>query len=60
MSLKSFHIFFIVTAILLCLAFGGWAFARGDVGLMAGALGLAALLAVYECWFVRRHKRMAR
>lgn len=56
MSLKSFHIFFIVTAILLCLAFGGWALARGDLALMAGALALALLLAVYEYWFIRRHK----
>lgn len=60
MSLKSFHIFFIVTAILLCLASGGWALARGDMALVAGSIAVALLLAVYEYWFIRRHKGVIR
>ena len=59
MSLKSFHIFFIVMAVLSSLGFSAWAFTAGDaatteglrlMGIGSGAIGVA--LAVYGVWFV--------
>lgn len=61
MSLKGFHIAFIVAATLLASLFGGWAvvrFAEGDGGFyLASAIGggLAAVaLVVYGVWFIRK------
>ncbi len=63
MSLKAFHIFFIVVSTALCLGFGVWAtqdFARSGSGVHL-ALGVGSfigslLLACYGVWFLRKLK----
>ena len=59
MSLKSFHVFFIVLAVLSSLGFAVWAFTKGGaepssalgaMGIFSALAGLA--LAVYGVWFV--------
>ncbi len=63
MSLKAFHIFFIVVSVALCLGFGFWAtqdFARSGSGVHL-ALGVGSfigsiLLAWYGVWFLRKLK----
>lgn len=65
MSLKHFHIVFIVLAVLSCLGFGGWAL-MSDVGAMSFgirvtgwlSLILSAGLAVYGVWFFRKSKHV--
>ncbi len=59
MSLKSFHIFFIVVAVLGSLGFCLWAFTRGgatagsELGVLAiSSVVLAIALAVYGTWFI--------
>jgi hypothetical protein len=61
MSLKAFHVVFVVIAALLCLGFGVWCLtsddARGQTGyLWAGILSFATVvaLAVFEVNFLRR------
>jgi hypothetical protein len=64
MSLKSFHIFFIVLAVLCSVGFCVWAFTLGNAG-PASALGLmgigSGLLGIgligYGIWFVVRKAR---
>ena len=63
MSLKAFHIFFIVASTLLALGFGGWAIAAyragGDptnLGMGVGSLVLGAVLIVYSRWFLQKLK----
>ncbi len=59
MSLKSFHVFFIVLAVLSSMGFALWAFTRGGAELING-LGLMGIfsatmgcvLAGYGLWFV--------
>lgn len=59
MSLKAFHLIFIVAAILLCVVFGAWAWGQAS-GLYrvvaAAAFAAAAGLVVYGAWFVRKLK----
>ncbi len=63
MSLKAFHIFFIVASTALCVGFGVWAtqdFARSGSGIHL-ALGVGSfigslLLACYGVWFLRKLK----
>ena len=63
MSLKTFHIFFIVVSIALCLGVGVWAtqdFNRSGNGVHL-ALGVGSfigslLLAWYGVWFLRKLK----
>ncbi len=65
MSLKAFHIFFIVVSTALTLVFGAWAirdFAASGSGLNL-ALGLASLvgsiaLVRYGVWFLRKMKNV--
>jgi len=59
MSLKSFHVFFIVMVVLSCLSFGLYAFTRVGADRMGGlqVMGIISLLcgcglAVYGGWFV--------
>ena len=61
MSLKSFHIFFIVMAVLISFGFCLWVFTRGGADLVSGLGALGMLsglagvgLAVYGVWFVVR------
>lgn len=61
MSLKQFHIVFIVLAVLTSVGFSVWAFTRyqADTGvlLMGGVSAVAALgLAVYGVWFLKKLK----
>ncbi|MBI2095074.1 MAG: hypothetical protein HYT89_02780 [Candidatus Omnitrophica bacterium] len=59
MSLRAFHILFIVSAVTLAAGFGLWAL-RHDAawGLSIGlvSLTLAVALAVYLAWFIRKIK----
>ena len=57
MSLKTFHIFFISVAVLLCLGFGAWCL--GQAGYAATGIGsfvVAVALVAYEVIFLRRFK----
>ncbi len=63
MSLKAFHIFFIVVSTALCLGFGVWAtqdFARsGDwvqLALGVGSFIGSGVLVSYGVWFLRKLK----
>jgi hypothetical protein len=66
MSLKAFHIFFVVVSTLCALGFGGWAVAdyqrtgSGTV-LLLGVLGFAAAVALvwYGLWFLRKLKNVS-
>jgi DNA-binding transcriptional regulator of glucitol operon len=60
-SLKAFHVFFIVIATLCSLMLGGWGVAEHSRTGNGGALFLgicgfaaAALLVVYGLWFLRK------
>ena len=63
MSLKAFHIFFIVVSMALCVVFGVWAtqdFARSGSGVHL-ALGVGSfigsiVLVCYGVWFLRKLK----
>jgi hypothetical protein len=63
MSLKAFHVFFIVISVLLCLGFGAWCldsdYARGRAAYtVAGyvSFGMGVLLVLYEIRFLRKFK----
>ena len=66
MSLKAFHIFFIVLSTALAVGFGVWAtrdFAQSGSGVHL-ALGVASfivsvLLACYGVWFLRKLKHVS-
>jgi hypothetical protein len=65
-SLKAFHIFFVVVSILCALGFGAWAISdylrtgRGSV-LALGILGFVAAVALvwYGLWFLRKLKNVS-
>lgn len=67
MSLKTFHIFFIVLSTLLCIGFGVWSFGdfSGDgPGAASIAMGVASLagavvLMCYGVWFLRKLKNVS-
>jgi hypothetical protein len=59
MSLKGFHIFFIVLSILLAAGCGVWSFANGvalafGIGSFVTAVGLAA----YGVYFIRKSRKL--
>ncbi len=63
MSLKTFHIFFIVVSTALCLGFGVWTtqdFAESgswvNLGLGVGSFIGSILLVCYGVWFLRKLK----
>jgi len=61
MSLKQFHIVFIVMAVLSSLGFAAWAFTRfqaeSGVMLMGGISAVVALgLMIYGVWFLKKLK----
>ena len=64
MSLKTFHLFFITVAVLLCAGFGIWCIAVSssliNAKYVAAALSfiVAAGLIVYESWFVHKIKKI--
>ncbi len=65
MSLKAFHIFFIIASILLTVGFGFWAVDdfRRSASRVHLALGVASfigsgVLVVYGVWFLRKLKHV--
>ncbi len=63
MSLKAFHVFFIVVSMALCVVLGVWAtqdFARSGswahLSLGVGSFIGSILLAYYGAWFLRKLK----
>jgi hypothetical protein len=66
MSLKAFHVFFVIVSVLCALGFGAWSIAeylrtgRGSV-LLLGILGFAAAAALvwYGLWFLRKLKNVS-
>ena len=64
MSLRSFHVVFIVTAALFCFSFGGWGVVRYQAGYAPGvwyavlAFVAGAGLIPYLTWYIR-HSRSA-
>lgn len=63
MSLKAFHVFFIVVSSLLTLGFGVWAFRQYSIdgetvnlALGVGSLGSTVVLLVYGVWFLKKLK----
>ena len=66
MSLKAFHLLFVIASILLAVGLGLWSIREyhefGGAGMLA--LGIASLLAgaamtVYSRWFVRKLKHVS-
>jgi hypothetical protein len=62
-SLKAFHVFFVIVSVLCALGFGAWAVSdylrTGKGGVLAmGVLGFAAAVALvwYGLWFLRKLK----
>ncbi len=66
MSLKAFHVFFVIVSVLCALGFGAWAVAdyartgRGSA-LLLGILGFASAVALiwYGLWFLRKLKNVS-
>lgn len=59
MSLKGFHIFFIVLATLLAAGCAAWAFLNQTMTAFGiGCAVVAAALAIYGVYFVRKAKRI--
>jgi len=61
MSLKAFHIAFIVCSVLLALGFGAWALLQETGGVSYSVLGIASfivavVLVVYGVWFLKKLK----
>ncbi len=66
MSLKAFHIFFIIVSTLLAVAFGVWAvddFGRSQswvhLSLGVGSFIASGLLVWYGVWFLRKLKHVS-
>jgi hypothetical protein len=67
MSLKAFHIVFVIASVLLALGFGLWALiesAQPDRGAGMIVMGVAALVVaagmiVYGVWFLRKLKNVS-
>ena len=63
MSLKHFHVVFIVFAVLICAGFGAWALLAKDQSGAVRASGIFSLvlgggLSIYGIWFYRKSKRV--
>jgi uncharacterized membrane protein SirB2 len=59
MSLKAFHIVFIVLSILLCITCAVWAFQSDAArGFGIGASIAGAALVVYGIWFVKKARNI--
>jgi len=65
MSLKSFHLFFIIVAVLFCFGFSGWIWLSEDEAFVGSALWAASstvggvALTLYGVWFaVKKGKRI--
>lgn len=63
MSLKHFHLLFIVIAALFCLLFGAWALLAMDVSATIRGMGvfsviLGGALVAYGVYFLRKSRRI--
>jgi len=59
MSLKAFHIFFIVVAMLLAAGCAAWGFANGmAAGFSLTCAGLAGALLIYGIYFVKKSRKL--
>jgi len=65
MSLKAFHIVFILISVALCLVFGGWGYQRYmdengvlALGFIVASLGASWGLVLYLKWFLRKSKHL--
>lgn len=59
MSLKGFHILFVIVAMLMAFLCGGWAFYFEVEGLFGGfSLFVGAVLLVYCGWFIKKARRI--
>jgi len=63
MSLKAFHIFFVVVSALMCVGVGVWSFRNslqtgrlGPLAFGAGSLAASVVLIWYGVWFLRKLK----
>jgi hypothetical protein len=67
MSLKTFHLFFIIVCIVMSLAFAAWNFANyfspggaaADLVIGAGSALAAVALVVYEAYFLKKTKNVS-
>jgi uncharacterized membrane protein YhfC len=66
MSLKAFHVVFILASALLTLGFGIWAVraygenhARGDLLMGAGSFVLFVVILFYGVWFLRKLRNVS-
>ena len=66
MSLKAFHVFFVVVSTLLALGFGAWSIAEysrtgqgGTLAMGIASFAAAAALVVYGFWFLRKLKNVS-
>jgi uncharacterized membrane protein SirB2 len=59
MSLKAFHIVFIVLSILLCIACAAWSYMNHVAqGFGIGSAVAAAALIVYGIWFIKKARNI--
>ncbi|NBY19298.1 hypothetical protein EBQ74_03430 [bacterium] len=65
MSLKAFHVFFIVISFLVSTYFGGWCFSQysstGSPWMLVAAFGsfvVASTLSLYLLWFLKKYKKI--
>ncbi len=59
MSLKAFHIFFIVLAILLAAGCAAWGFANEmALGFSGTCVGLAVALLIYGVYFLKKSRKL--
>ncbi|MCG8405802.1 MAG: hypothetical protein MI923_11450 [Phycisphaerales bacterium] len=66
MSLKAFHVFFLAVSLLMTLGFGVWAIRdyldagkQSSLYLGTGSFVVAALLAVYGVWFLKKLRNVS-
>lgn len=59
MSLKAFHVFFIVTSIVFAAGFAFWALNNGERRLAVLSFAATPLLIAYLIWFLKSKKGVA-
>jgi flagellar biogenesis protein FliO len=66
MSLKAFHVFFVLVSVLCALGFGAWSVAEyartgkgSSLGFAIGGFAAAVALVVYGLWFLRKLKNVS-
>jgi hypothetical protein len=59
MSLKAFHVIFIILAILLAIGCAAWSFANeAALGFGYASAATALALVIYGVWFLRKSRRI--